>query len=296
MKKLLLVVLSFFVLTLAQAENDKAFFWKVSPVEGDSGEATVYLMGSIHFADKSFYPLRKEIEQAFDQSDYLVVELDINKVNADAYNEILLEKGIYKDGKTVEDVLTKETLSQLRQRLTRLNVSYDAVKNYKPGILVLTLSAIQVTQMGFQPELGIDAYFLNKAAQQVGKQIIELETLRQQLDLFIDIPDGELLLKESLYSLDEAEALMADMVKLWKQGDEVKMNTLLFEDSLDDYPEFNKIYDSLFFDRNDKMTIKINDMLKQQGSYFVVVGSGHLIGEKGIVNLLKEKGYTVERL
>jgi len=295
MKKLLIIILSFFVLTLAHAEKDKAFFWKVSTVEGRADVATVYLMGSIHFADKSFYPLRKEIEQAFDQSDYLVVELDINKVDPETYNNILLEKGIYKDGKTVEDVLTKETLSQLRQRLTKLNINYDVVKNYKPGILVLTLSAIQVTQMGFQPELGIDAYFLNKAAQQKTKKIIELETLAQQLDLFIDIPDGELLLKESLYSLEEAEELMADMVKLWKQGDEVKMNKLLFEDSLDDYPEFNKIYDSLFYDRNDKMTIKINDMLKQQGSYFVVVGTGHLIGEKGIVNLLKKNGYKVTR-
>jgi uncharacterized protein YbaP (TraB family) len=295
MKKLLVIVLSFFALTLTHAENDKAFFWKVSTVEGDSDAATVYLMGSIHFADKSFYPLRKEIVQAFDQSDYLVVELDINKVKSEAYNNILLKKGIYKDGKTVEDVLTKETLSQLRERLTKLNVSYDAVKNYKPGMLVLTLSAIQVTQMGFQPDLGIDAYFLNKAAQQTGKQIIELETLAQQLDLFIDIPDSELLLKESLYSLDESEVLMADMVRLWKQGDETKMNTLLFEDSLDDFPEFNKIYDSLFYARNNKMTSKINDMLKQQGSYFVVVGSGHLIGEKGIVNALKEKGYDVER-
>ena len=296
MKKLFFIALSFFVLTLAQAENDKAFFWKVSTVEGDSDAATIYLIGSIHFADKSFYPLRKEIEQAFDQSDYLVVELDINKVKPETYNEILLEKGIYKDGKTVEDVLTKETLAQLRKRLTRLNVNYDSVKNYKPGILVLTLSAIQVTQMGFQPELGIDAHFLNKAAQQADKQIIELETLAQQLNLFIDIPDSELLLKESLYSLDESEELMADMTQLWKQGDEAKMNKLLFEDSLDDFPEFNKIYDSLFYARNNKMTSKIVDMLKQRGVYFVVVGSGHLIGEKGIVNLLKEKGYTVVRL
>ena len=296
MKKLFFIALSFFVLTLAHAENDKAFFWKVSTVEGDSDAATIYLIGSIHFADKSFYPLRKEIEQAFDQSDYLVVELDINKVKPETYNEILLEKGIYKDGKTVEDVLTKETLAQLRKRLTRLNVNYDSVKNYKPGILVLTLSAIQVTQMGFQPELGIDAHFLNKAAQQADKQIIELETLAQQLNLFIDIPDSELLLKESLYSLDESEELMADMTQLWKQGDEAKMNKLLFEDSLDDFPEFNKIYDSLFYARNNKMTSKIVDMLKQRGVYFVVVGSGHLIGEKGIVNLLKEKGYTVVRL
>ena len=296
MKKLFFIALGFFVLTLSHAENDKAFFWKVSTVEGDSDAATVYLIGSIHFADKSFYPLRKEIEQAFDQSDYLVVELDINKVKPEVYSEILLEKGTYKDGKTVEDVLTKETLAQLRKRLTRLNVNYDAVKNYKPGILVLTLSAIQVTQMGFQPELGIDAHFLNKAGQQADKQIVELETLTQQLNVFIDIPDSELLLKESLYSLDESEELMADMIQLWKQGDEAKMNKLLFEDSLDDFPEFNKIYDSLFYARNNKMTSKIVDMLKQRGVYFVVVGSGHLIGEKGIVNLLKEKGYTAERL
>ena len=78
MEKLFFIALSFFVLTLAQAENDRAFFWKVSTVEGGQDAATVYLMGSIHFADKSFYPLRKEIEQAFDQSDYLVVELDVN--------------------------------------------------------------------------------------------------------------------------------------------------------------------------------------------------------------------------
>jgi uncharacterized protein YbaP (TraB family) len=51
----------------------------------------------------------------------------------------------------------------------------------------------------------------------------------------------------------------------------------------------------LFYARNNKMTVKIDDMLKQQGSTFVVVGSGHLIGEKGIVIALKEKGYDVER-
>jgi len=290
-KTILFCFLSFFVVTPIYAENDKAFVWEVT-----AGSNTVYLMGSIHFADSSFYPLRKEIEQAFDRSSHLVVELDVNNIQPEKYNQILQEKGSYKNGKTIEDVLSEETWLQLRQSLQKLNIDYDAIKNYKPGILVLTLSAIQVAQMGFDPNLGIDIYFLRKAAKQAGKQIVELETLQQQLDLFIDMPDGELLLKESLFSLDESESVMVDMVQFWKQGDEEKMNKLLFEDALNEYPAFSKIYDSLFYERNRQMTIKIEDMLKQQEGYFVVVGSGHLIGEKGIVNTLKEKGYEVKRL
>ena len=291
MKKRLIFILSFFVLTAVHAENDKAFVWEVS-----SESNTVYLMGSIHVADNSFYPLRKEIEDAFNRSSHLVVELDVNKIDHDVYNQILLEKGSYKNGKTIEDVLSEETWLQLRQSLKKLNINYDAVKNYKPGILVLTLSAIQVIQMGFDPALGIDVYFLQKATQQSEKKVVELETLQQQLDLFIDMPDGDLLLKESLYSLDESESLMADMVRYWKRGDEVKMNKLLFEDALDEYPAFGEIYDELFYERNRQMTIKIDEMLEQEGDYFVVVGTGHLIGEKGIVNALKEKGYKVKRL
>jgi uncharacterized protein YbaP (TraB family) len=291
MKKYVLIFLSFLVVANGHAENDRAFFWQVN-----SDRATVYLMGSIHFADKSFYPLRKEIEDVFKKSDVLVVELDINNIDHNAYNRLLVEKGIYKDGSTIKDVISEKTWLQLGQRLEQLNISYDDIKNYKPGILVLTLTAMQVMQMGFDPELGIDVYFLNKAVSDVSaKKIIELETLSQQVNLFLNIPNGDLLLKESLYSLDESELMMADMVRYWKAGDEKKMNKLLFEDVLNKYPAFTKIYDSLIYQRNDQMVSKIDEMLKQQGNYFVVVGSGHLIGDKGIVNALKEKGYDVKR-
>ncbi len=302
-KKGLLFILCLLFFNTAQAESDKAFFWKVTAAQNSAENmATVYLMGSIHFADKSFYPLRQEIERAYQQSDSLVVELDISKTDHEVYQQLLSRRGVYKDGTTIKDILSNETWLQLRQRLRYLNVPYDSIKNYKPGVLVLTLSAIQVMKMGFDPELGIDAYFLsrtveqNLAAQGRTKEIIELESLEQQLNLFLTIPNGELLLKESLYSLDEAELLMAEMVRYWKKGDDAQMNKLLFEDALNEYPAFSAIYDKLFYERNRHMVIKIDDILKQQqGSYFVVVGSGHLIGEKGIVNALKKRGYKVER-
>ncbi len=291
---LVISIICFFVFSYAHAANDKAFFWQVT-----SETATVYLLGSIHFANKSFYPLRQEIEDAFSRSDHLVVELDVNKVDADVYNSLLSRKGFYKDGKTIKDVITDKTWLQLQKRLDQLNVNYDEIKNHRPGVLVLTLTAMQVMRMGFDPQLGIDTHFLHEATRQA-KNIVELESLKQQINLFLNIPDGELLLKESLYSLDESELMMADMVAYWKQGDEVQMVRLLFEDAVKDYPAFSKIYDRLIYERNRQMAAKINIMLEQKSAgkafYFVVVGAGHLIGEQGIVNLLKERGYDVERL
>ena len=289
--KLLLSLIVLLNVTSALAKDDKAFFWQVK-----SDNAVVYLMGSIHFAKSGFYPLRERIEEAFEHSDALVVELDINHIDSNTYSQLIAQRGTYKDSTTIKDVISEETWLQLRQRLRYLNVSYDTIKNYKPGILVLTLTSIQIMQMGFAPQLGIDAYFLAKASQaDKQKKIIELETLEQQINLFLNIPDGELLLKESLYSLDESELLMADMVRFWKQGDEAEMNKLLFEDALTKYPAFSAIYESLFYDRNSRMVEKIDGMLQQKGRYFVVIGSGHLIGEKGIVSALKEKGYEVSR-
>lgn len=312
MKKSGLAIFLLLFLTVTVAENDKAFIWQVtserglpnsdtsngdSPAHDSLDQAVIYLMGSIHFANKSFYPLRPAIEDAYQGAQYLVVELDIHRADRHQYTRLLSEKGVYKDGVTIKDKISNETWLQLQKNLRRLNINYQDVKTLKPGILVLTLSVAQVTGMGFDAELGLDAYFLAKARRQsTAKKIIELETLEQQLDLFLSIPNGDLLLKESLYSLEEAKQTMQKMVRYWKQGDVAGMNKLLFEDAISDYPAFSDIYQRLFYDRNNRMAAKIENMLKQRrGTYFVVVGSGHLIGEKGIVSLLKGKGYQIKR-
>ena len=289
--------------TAAKAANDRGFLWQIS-----SEDATVYVLGSIHFADRSFYPLRTEIEEAFERSEFLVVELDITAVTADKYNSLLASKGTYNNGRSIEDELSSETMSALHKRLESLGINYDNVKQLKPGMMVLTLTSVQLMQLGLDPALGIDLHFINasrstdnQADSQVdSKALIELESIDQQLNLFLDISDGDLLLKETLHSMDEAETMMSDIVRYWKSGDEAAMSRFLFEDTLRDYPAFDIIYERLFYERNRQMTEKIAMMLKQPerkgATYFVVVGSGHLIGDRGIVNLLKQKGYSAKRL
>jgi uncharacterized protein YbaP (TraB family) len=274
----------------ARAVNDRALFWQVQ-----SDTAKVYLLGSIHYADESFYPLRREIEQAFYSSGHLVVEINIDADKAQRYRELMQQKGSYQGEATIRDDISEETYRQLQYRLRRLGMPLDMVHKQKPGMLVLTLTAVQVMKMGFMPELGIDAYFLKRAVDSK-KHIIELETVEQQMDIFLNVSDGDLILRETLHSLDEADMLMMDMTRCWKRGDEVCLEQILFEDAMTRYPSLIRIYDDLFFRRNENMANDIKGFLEGEGTYFAVIGAGHLVGDKGIPVLLRNAGFDVGRL
>ena len=109
------------------------------------------------------------------------------------------------------------------------------------------------------------------------------------------LTDGDLLLRETLHSLDEAEILMMEMTHCWKRGDEACLERILFEDAVGRYPSFMRIYDKLFFKRNENMANDIRGFLEGKGAYFVVVGAGHLVGDKGVPELLRKSGFDVRR-
>jgi len=54
-------------------------------------------------------------------------------------------------------------------------------------------------------------------------------------------------------------------------------------------------YEKFLYRRNQDMVSKIESYLKTGGTYFVVIGAAHLIGEKGIIQILKAKGHKVQQ-
>jgi len=101
-----------------------------------------------------------------------------------------------------------------------------------------------------------------------------------------------------LYTLKDLQTLVADtdsIVSAWKSGDAKRMESIIREGSFGD-DQFYPIYDKLIIQRNKSMTSKIESFLKTRGTYFVIVGAAHLLGEKGVIQLLKKKGYTVEQM
>ena len=103
------------------------------------------------------------------------------------------------------------------------------------------------------------------------------------------MPDEELFLKHTLSQFADIE----ETVTAWKNGDTEQMVKNVLIEPQQEYPELREVYKKIYTDRNLKMAKKISQFLQQNEIYFVVVGAGHLIGEQGIVNLLKNRGYKV---
>ena len=85
------------------------------------------------------------------------------------------------------------------------------------------------------------------------------------------------------------------LLEAWNSGD-IKGVEKIMTQSVTEDSRFAPIYEVLIYDRNKSMASKIEDFLKTEETYFVIVGAGHLVGERGIVEILKRKGYSVEQM
>jgi len=286
-----LIAVLFFFSPLSQGyafSYQKSFLWKVQ-----SKSATVYVLGSLHALKREMYPLPGQIEEAFSKSDVLVVEANINEMPLEGIMG-MLEAALYTGNEGLESHLSKETYELAKARLNRFGMPIEFFHKSKPWFLALMITALEMQRLGFDPEYGIDSYFLKKA---VGvKRIMELESVTYQMNLLSTLSEGD---QESflLYTLRDLNILarkMDTLTNAWSTGDTEALESIVSEGVQDD-PRMTPLYEKLIYERNNIMASRIEGFLKAGGRYFVVVGAGHLVGKKGIIELLKKKGYSVEQ-
>jgi uncharacterized protein len=271
------------------SSSQKSFLWKIQ-----SKTSRVYVLGSLHYSKKEIYPLSEKIEKAFDESDLLVVEADVNDIKKFDIQKFMT-RALYAENDTLEKHVSPEVYEQVVKETSGLGIPLELIVKQKPWFLALTLVALESLKLGFDPNLGIDKYFLSKA--EGGKKILELESLDYQLDLLSGFSDRdqELLL---LYTLADLKILKQELGKLtqaWASGDTKSMESILTR-SVSEDKRLSPIFEKIIYERNMKMASKIEDFLRGSGTYFVIVGAGHLVGDRGIIEILKGKGYLIEQL
>ena len=272
-------------------KQDKCFLWKVK-----SDTTTAYLMGSMHLAKQEIYPLNTTIEKAFEQSDILVVEINMTPEATAKGERLAREKGVYNEGQTLESELSPDTLTKLKDYLAKNGASLAAMNMIRPWFLVQVLANGELMRLGYDRKLGVDEHFRKKATGK--KPIKELETIEEQLGVLSSASAElqELLLINTLDDMSETETLMKRLVEAWEKGDPDKLDKTM-QKTLSENPKLKPFYKKVFDDRNVKMTGKIEEYLKTDKTHFVVVGCGHLAGKSSIVSLLKQKNkYTIEQL
>lgn len=270
------------------APENKGFLWKVS-----DSDSSVYLLGSVHFANADYYPMSRNIEAAFAEANTLAVEIDITSLDPLKTQLLMQEMGNYSDGRTLKDELSPETLQKLEVYLGQKGFPSHLFMSQKPGMLIMSLTSMELMNLGMLPQFGIDMHFL--ARTKGNKHIVELETLEQQLELLLNMDNGDAALAQTLDEFPTFPVLSKQLFRAWQTGDTHIMQSLLIDEPLQKYPESKEYFDKLFTDRNITMTEKVKGFLDDNKTYFVIVGAGHLIGEDGVVNLLEENGFRVER-
>jgi len=269
----------------------KSLLYKVN-----SKTATVYVLGSVHLAKSELYPLAKEIEEAYSKSDALVVELDPDSAESmEVIMNTVQTSAVYLDGKTLKTELTAKTYNVLKSYTSKNSLPLEAMETMRPWMVMLQLTVSELMRLGYSPEMGIDKHFLDNAKANK-KEVIELETAKEQMDLLSknDKEFQDKLLLYTIESMQELEPMIEKMFTAWESGD-AKSFEKIIEVPIDSDPSLKNIYDELITKRNYKMTKKIEGFLKTKKTYFVVVGSGHVVGKEGIVDLLEKKGYKLEQ-
>jgi len=274
---------------LAFSQSQRSFLWRVQ-----SKTNTVYVLGSIHFFKKEAYPLHRKIESAFNQSEVLVVEANVNDI-AKLDIEKLVESAMYLGPETLERHVSAETYELIKKETGRLGIPLELINRQKPWFLALVLESLELLKLGFDPNYGIDKYFLSRATGK--KKIVELESLDYQIDLLSKFSDQEQELF-LLYTVKDLRVLRQELDRLtqaWISGDAKGMESIMTRGFAEDR-RMSYVYEKLILERNRSMASKIEEFLRNKEIYFAVVGAAHLVGNQGVIEILKGRGYLVEQL
>jgi uncharacterized protein len=251
---------------------------------------TVYLLGSIHVLRSSDYPLAPVVLEAYAHAGSVLMEIDLDEINSQAVQSEMLESATLPGGKTLPDVLGKQRYERAAALAHEIGVDLSLFDQYAPWFAAEAISELQLTQLGFQPETGVEMYFMDRARSD-GKSVAGLETAHDQISVFQNMPmdtQAEYLMT----SLEQAHDLpkqVDSMVRAWQRGD-----TQWFETELkSDLGRDSNLYQSVLGSRNRKWVPKIEALLNDDKNYLVIVGTGHLAGQGSVIELLKKDGVVI---
>lgn len=277
------------------------FFWVlvwVHPVYAESpvwkivkGDNELFIGGTIHILTQSDYPLPSTFEKAYSQSVGLVFETDIQKMQTPEFQKLMLSKALYPDGRNLKTVLNEETYLELEKHFTSRGVPMVSMMNFKPGIVALTLTMIELQRLGLAG-VGVDEFFSLRAITD-HKEIGQLETAEEQLAFISAMGEGreDELIAYTLRDLKELPSLIQSIKAAWRGGDNRKLKEVALTPLKKDFPE---VYSQLILQRNNAWIPKIEAMLKTKDVEFVLVGALHLVGDDGVLAQLAARGYDIQ--
>jgi uncharacterized protein len=265
----------------------KSFIWEVK-----SAANTVFLFGTIHVGKRDFYPLPEAVESAFKDSAKLVVEADISDQSGFSELPALMT---FAPPDSLDKHVPPELFARLGVQLARLKLPPAAIRSMRPFMVAGLLSVTEFSRIGYEASHGVDAYLIRNARAAM-KPILELETVKGQVTLLASMPPDlqRSFLENTVASLEGGGLVdqVIGVINAWQSGDAALMQEVAdaANRGMGNQPALDEV---LIHRRNAEMLKKIEGYLAAKDKHFIAVGSLHLTGLRGLVALLKAKGYEV---
>lgn len=255
-------------------------------------DTTVYLFGSVHELRPDLAWFQGPVRRAFEQSETLVLEL-VAPPEAEVQTA-LRRAAPPPDAPPLPERLPPGYAAKLADATRAAGYPAGAFDRMGPWLAATSLSILPLRRTGYSREAGVEAV-LTAAARRAGKPVEGLETQREQIAMFDQLPDAEqiAMLVRVLDGQDAATDLMRRTAEAWSRGD---IDALAAIVAADLRQTSDAVQQRVLADRNAAWADWIAQRMAQPGRIFVAVGTGHLVGPGSLQDALVAKGVRVDRL
>lgn len=272
---------------IPRAEGAGPALWVVR-----DADSAVYLFGTVHLLRPGAAWGSDKVDAAFASASDIWVEI------ADQDDQSMVMPVIQQYGvdpsRPLSSILSAEDFAAFDMIAQANGASAAALDPYRPWLAAFMISMSGPTQAGYRSEAGVDKTLMDRARSE-GKALHGFETADIQVRLIAGMSEDAQIayLNNYVRNADGIVANLDQTVAAWLKGDAQEVGRLNRANTRDIHEDIHR---AALIDRNASWTDQIETIMQGSGTAFVAVGAAHLMDQDSVIDMLKAKGFTVERL
>ncbi len=259
------------------------------------GQEPSYLFGTIHVTNPEVFDLPEAAEKAFASSRFAAFEAgltdDVSEAEKAAYFEL-------PEDTRLKDVIGEETYYRMKALFLFRYFRLKRLDHLQPWVVWSLIGGNEISSgLTREKDKQILDDWLQSRAIEAGKQVVALESPEEHLNVFAGMPmeDQVSMLNSAIDNFDKPRTKV-ERLDLYLEG-KLALRVALWQRSLAQLePGVAQRFHDRILDHRNRLMIRRLLPVFAQGSTFVAVGSLHMPGERGLLRLLEQQGFTVTRL
>lgn len=267
----------------AQTASDSALLYRIT---GPKLKKPSYLFGTIHLVCEKDFRFREKLVTYLAHADRIVLEVNLD-------DPLVLQKvakiSLMANGKSLKDYLTAEEFARLDNLYkAHLGISFELLQEMKPMMASTALLMSPKITGCLQPQM------LERALVDLAKErrmsIVGLESAEEQLAVIDSVPISDQIkwLKDLSANPERTIGQFQSLYKVYL----AQNSDALYQSVTQQLAEHGNSQETMLDRRNANWIPLIEENIALAPT-FIAVGAGHLGGKKGVLQLLRAKGYTL---